>query len=157
MAQSEGVFRILLVDDDQLLRDDIAQLNSAPLHIRAVNSPLGLCTVGAPADVLIVNINLPGAMLAIEKMARIHPAQTIIAIGHQGVDGFTLEYSLLQAELRGASASAPKAISGREIVALALETSERDNGRRLATRMAEAALHDLPGARPPGRRLQQVA
>lgn len=130
MTNLVGNFRLLLIDDDDLLTMDAAALSHPCVTIETVAT----ISEGRERleeggyDALAINLALKGAQALIdEEIVGIH-ASPVLALAATGLGGHTLEYTLTLAELRGAACSAPKPIDAVELVAMALECAAKRGG-----------------------------
>jgi len=83
------------------------------VNVVGANSVAGAASKAAPGDFVLADLDVSSP----DQIARacVYPGVEVIAVASCGHDGLTLEYTLLQAELRGAVAALPKPISAADI------------------------------------------
>jgi len=68
-------------------------------------------------EAVIVDLDDPSGMELLSKLVRARVPR-VIAVASKGIESWTLEYTLLNAELRGASATFPKPLDADDILGL---------------------------------------
>jgi CheY-like chemotaxis protein len=108
---------VLLVDDDDILLGDASRLDhdSVAFAMSRSTAEARLRCASADFDVMVVSLDLPGGEDLIRDLRRTAPAPLMIAIAARAMPGFTLEHTLLRAELRGAALALPKPLDAIEI------------------------------------------
>ena len=67
-------------------------------------------------DVVLIDLDVVDGLGAVQRLCRRVDAPIVIVVAGQGVNGYSLEYTLTLAELRGASVVFPKPVSVDELV-----------------------------------------
>lgn len=127
MVETSERITILLVDDDDLLISDVQGLDQDGVAFAFARSTADARVRNAATrfEVVVVSLDVPGGEDLIREWARHPHAPRIIAIAGHARPGFTLEHTLIRAELRGAVLALPKPIDAVE-VALAAVTATAD-------------------------------
>jgi DNA-binding response OmpR family regulator len=115
MGQCDKSLRLLVVDPDERFRAELGALSEVGIEVAFVDPSalLNFVMRATNRDVVVFCVETPALLANVCERANAPPG---IAIAAAGVEGKSLEKILVLAEVRGAAASLPKPVEGREIV-----------------------------------------
>lgn len=121
MEQFDKSLRICVVEPDARAQASLAMVQNAGVQFRHL-SPDGLASSFAAlraADAVVVAVDTPHGLDLVARLCARPDRPPVIAVGGKGHHGKSLEHVLLQAELRGASATLVKPFTPQELAAVA--------------------------------------
>lgn len=118
MTQSNWILNCLLIDDDAGLIADVYRYDASVACFTVAKTAAAARELAAEYDydAIFLNLGIADGMDLVGQLTADSFGSPLIAIASHGLDGRTLEHTLLLAELRGAAMSYPKPIEAAELV-----------------------------------------
>jgi DNA-binding response OmpR family regulator len=130
MGKLLSQLRILIVDDDDLLRSEADSLGHPAIVFSALSPQQVSASKGSLADrdIVVIGVDTPGGLDLVADLCSRPGMPPVIALAGNAPRGQSLEHVLLLAELRGAALSLPKPIDGVELALAAIELIRARSG-----------------------------